>query len=181
MANVSKPVINLSGTDRETVVSIILGAIVVIVIGALAFRYFRNDNVSQPISEDITLPDNEQVVQVEELPSEVVTEETENGQQIPTNLPAKYTVKPGDSSWKIAQAFYGSGFNYVDIEQANNLSPEQELTAGMELTIPRVPVRTANTAAVRGDVSVEEGEMPTDQTGGPSKGNNSEAEAVIGE
>lgn len=66
---------------------------------------------------------------------------TENGQQVPTGLPVVYIVQAGDSSWKIAEAFYGTGHNYVDIEAANQLQPDQMLEIGQELLIPRVPVR----------------------------------------
>jgi len=179
MADTKQTMINLVGTDRETIISIILGAIVVIVIGALAFRYFRGNNAAVEATPTPGI-ENQQVVEVEELPQgEVMTEETTEG-QIPTNLPAKYTVKEGDSTWKIAEAFYGSGFNYVDIETANGLTPEQGLTAGMSLTIPRVPVRTADSAAApQGDIQTEEGTMPTEQTTGPTKGDDSAAQAVM--
>jgi len=51
-----------------------------------------------------------------------------------------YRVKPGDSLYKIAQAFYGpdNGHKYVDIYRANKaiLPDESTLTVGQELVIP---------------------------------------------
>jgi len=179
MAKKDKPIVQVAGTDRETIISIILGAIVVIVIGALAFRYFRN-NDDQLAVTPVDESQLENIVEVKDLPQQITTQETENG-VVPTNLPAKYTVKEGDSTWKIAQAFYGSGFNYVDIEKANSLQPEQDLSPGMTLTIPKVAVRSAQDAALPSTVEVKEGEMPKNQVGGPIKGDDSAAQAVIGE
>ncbi|HEX7017808.1 MAG TPA: LysM peptidoglycan-binding domain-containing protein [Patescibacteria group bacterium] len=53
-------------------------------------------------------------------------------------LPVTYVVQPGDSSWRIAEAFYGDPHLYPEIEKANNLSPDQDLEVGQELSIPRV-------------------------------------------
>lgn len=171
------------GTDRESLISIVLGAIVVIIIGALAFRYFTNRNNTPEVSStDTTDTDNRNVVEVQELPTEIEFEENEDGQQIPSNLPASYTVQAGDSTWKIAQAFYGSGFNYVDIERENGLTAEQGLVVGQKLTIPRVAVRSAEQAGVNMDtVTSEEGEMPARQEAGPTKGDNSAAEEMMQE
>lgn len=167
------------GTDRETIISIVLGAIVVIVIGALAFRYFR-DNPADTTGNDANGQQMEQVVEVKELPSnsEIEYEDTDEG-QVPSSLPVKYTVQPGDSTWKIAEAFYGSGFNYVDIEQENSLAADQELDSGMELIIPKVPVRSADQAGTPRDVTAQEGEMPEDQVAGPSKGDDSAAQELM--
>lgn len=53
-------------------------------------------------------------------------------------LPATYIVQPGDSSWRIAEAFYGDGQLYPEIERANNLLVDQDLEMGQELTIPEL-------------------------------------------
>lgn len=136
-------------TDSESVISMVLGAMVVVVIGALAFSYIRNWRQQQNTAEEPgTEESTENVVEVTELPTEVMTETDETGREVPTNLPARYTVKEGDSTWTIAEAFYGSGYNYVDIEVANELTPDQELTTGMQLTIPKVSVRSAAEAGV---------------------------------
>lgn len=166
------------GTDRETIVSIALGAIVVIVIGSLAFRYFRG--TPDTTSNDLPQTGVEEVVTVDQLPGQVETATDEAGRQVPVNLPAKYTVQEGDSTWKIAEAFYGSGFNYVDIEQENNLLTEQGLVPGMELVIPQVPVRSASEAGLhQTEVRVTEQALPTDQAAGPSKGDDSAAQMLM--
>lgn len=64
-----------------------------------------------------------------------------------SELPMEYEVQPGDSSWNIAQAVYGSPYNYADIETDNALQPDQDLEAGQILKLPAVPIRTAENAA----------------------------------
>ncbi|MFZ5376836.1 MAG: LysM peptidoglycan-binding domain-containing protein [Patescibacteria group bacterium] len=50
----------------------------------------------------------------------------------------KYQVKAGDSTWKIAERFYGRGDYYPLIEKANNLKHNQWLEIGQSLTIPQL-------------------------------------------
>jgi putative chitinase len=49
-----------------------------------------------------------------------------------------YTVKQGDDLWTIAQQEYGSGYNWVDIAKANNLSDPGTIFAGNQLIIPQL-------------------------------------------
>jgi LysM repeat protein len=129
----------------ENTISMIFGAVVIGIILLLAVSFWRDWRRSSADNANATpTPTAEaQLVEVQELPSpeSVVTEPDANGELVPVTLPARYTVKAGDSTWKIAQAFYGSGFNYVDIEAANGLTADSELTVGQQLTVPRVPVR----------------------------------------
>jgi LysM repeat protein len=176
-----KPVVRVQ-TDSESIISMVLGAMVVLVIGALLFSYVRDwrskNNADADAETQQTASPTPVVVQ--ELPQgEVTLEKNDQGQDVPTNLPAKYTVKAGDSSWKIAQAFYGSGFNYVDIERANSLKADQELVEGQELIIPKVIVRTKDTAGATNDVAGQPTSAP--QGSGPEKGDNSSAEKMMQE
>lgn len=170
-----KPIVTVA-QDSESIISMILGAMVVIVIGALLFSYIRDWRKGQttdaPAEEIPTEP-----VLTEELPSEVKLETTESGESVPTGLPAKYTVKAGDTTWAIAEAFYGSGFNYVDIEEANGLSRDTMIEEGQTLTIPKVAVRTAALAAQ--PTKYEEKDGVATGNVGPSKGDDSAAEALI--
>ena len=70
----------------------------------------------------------------------VLTSLPKSGEEV--TLPTKYQVQKGDSTWTIAEAFYGSGFNYVDIEQANGLKKEQQLNNAQILIIPQAEKRT---------------------------------------
>lgn len=54
-----------------------------------------------------------------------------------------YTVQSGDDLWSIAEKFYKSGYNWVDIAAANNLSDPGSIFAGNELVIPTVTPKVA--------------------------------------
>ncbi len=47
-----------------------------------------------------------------------------------------YTVKSGDTLWKIAEHFYGNGAEYKKIVAANNIEDENKIDVGQHLTIP---------------------------------------------
>lgn len=47
----------------------------------------------------------------------------------------------GDSLWEIAENAYGSGYNWVDVAQENNLSNPGFLLVGQKLTLPKVTPR----------------------------------------
>lgn len=54
-----------------------------------------------------------------------------------------YMTKAGDDLWKIAEKFYKSGYNWVDIAKANNITNGNTIYAGMKLTIPNVEKKLA--------------------------------------
>lgn len=174
----NKPTVNLpTQNTSETIISMILGLLVLAIIGSFGYSFFRSwRSQNQTASSEPTPVPSPMIV--EELPQSVETEtDAETGREVPKNLPAQYTVKTGDSTWKIAEAFYGSGFNYIDIEVANELSRDQQLTAGMELIIPRVAVRAAQEAGMI-EYTVKEG-SDREVTPGPSKGDNQAAQAEL--
>lgn len=87
------------------------------------------------------------------------------------DLPAKtsqkggtYTVQKGDSTWKVAQKFYGNGYQYVEIEKANKLKHNQYLEIGQVLVIPD---KQAAEAPKTGVSQVEKG-VVTDNTQAPT-------------
>ncbi|HYD35591.1 MAG TPA: LysM peptidoglycan-binding domain-containing protein [Vitreimonas sp.] len=88
----------------------------------------------QPEASPMALP------VLSDLPRQITYYE-ENGRKFAAGLPAKYIVQPGDSTWKISQAFYGTAFNYKDIELANGLQPDQGLEVGQELMIPNTTIK----------------------------------------
>jgi len=107
---------------NEQTISMILGVLVVLVVGALVINYFRN----------IRQPKETQPAQ------EGSQQETTSQQPIKLeDLPTVYTVKAGDNLWQIAQTIYSSGYNWVDIARENNLKNPNLVYAGQELKIPK--------------------------------------------
>jgi len=113
--------------SSESAISMVLGILVVVVVGVLLFRYFR----------DVT--NRTKVTRESEKAAEEQKAAEQNGTKVP--LPAKYTVQEGDTLWKISTQFYGYGYNWLDISKENKLSNPNQLAAGTELTIPNVPVK----------------------------------------
>lgn len=103
---------------NESTISMILGAIVIVVVGLLVVNYFRDLDTGSTI-----------------LP--IGTEDFEET----TTLPISYTVAKGEDLWKIADNFYGTGYNWVDIASENDISDPNAIEEGQSLTIPDVAPR----------------------------------------
>jgi len=110
---------------NESTISMILGALVIIVIGALIVNYFRG--VGRP-EEEIPVP-----------PEEIKLVE-EEGKLYPEGLPTTHKVAAGEYLWAVAEKYYGSGYNWVDIAKENKLSNPNRLLVDQELTIPKAAV-----------------------------------------
>lgn len=106
----------------ENFLSLGLGILVVIVIGALIFNYLGNRPSSQKEKSPVA--------------EEKATEEEQQSSQSTGSLPTKHKVAKGEDLWKIAQRYYKSGYNWIDIAKANNLTNPNILLADTELTIP---------------------------------------------
>lgn len=66
-------------------------------------------------------------------------------------LPATYTVRPSDTLWSIAEKFYSSGYNWVDIAKENKITNPQMLAVGTTLRIPNAEViLPKNIASLKG-------------------------------
>ena len=62
--------------------------------------------------------------------------------KITTPTAGEYTVKAGDSLWSIAERQYKSGYNWVDIARANNLSNPGQINVGNKLKLPKLTAKT---------------------------------------
>ena len=78
----------------------LLGAAVIVIVGFLVVNYFRNLEDS-----GTTLPSG-----------------ASSTEQTATKLPATHTVESGETLWSIAEKYYKSGYNWVDIKAANKLT-----------------------------------------------------------
>lgn len=113
---------------NESTISMILGALVIVVVGALIFNYFRG--VSQESAEEVLPGQIEEVKLIEE-----------GGKLVPKELPTSHKIEAGEHLWAIAEKYYGSGYNWVDIAEENKLSNPDAIKVGQDLTIPRMPVK----------------------------------------
>ncbi len=105
---------------NESTISMVLGAVVIVIVGVLVVNYFKK-----------TSPKTN-------LPGVTATEET-----IAPKVGEKYIVQEGDNLWKIAEKAYGSGYNWVDIAKENGLANAGLIEKGQELIIPNVESRLA--------------------------------------
>ncbi len=108
---------------NENNISMLLGAAVIVIVGFLVVNYFRN------------IDDNGTT-----LPSGGTSTE-----QTAIKLPTSHVVESGETLWSIAERYYQSGYNWVDIQKANNLTDASVITKGQTLTIPNVEAKTATT------------------------------------
>jgi nucleoid-associated protein YgaU len=119
--------------DSEASTSIIFGGIVVIVVGLLIYNLTKSNTAPQV------------------TPTGLTTEQTqapnENGYVPPTALPTEHVVVKGEHLWGIAEKYYGSGYNFIDIQIANPNSQES-LAVGEKLTIPAVTAKKSTVATV---------------------------------
>lgn len=98
---------------NESSISMILGAIVLIIVGSLTIKYLRTDKGSIP----------------EELLSGINSIESTN---------KVHKVEKNETLWKIAVTYYGDGFKWVDIATENKLENASQIEVGQELIIPDI-------------------------------------------
>lgn len=112
---------------NESTISAVLGGLVVVVVGVLIYNYFSGVNKLSDEVEVIT--DDVQLIE-------------EEGRLVPQGLPKIHVVSKGEHLWVIAERYYGTGYNWVDIAKANNLTNPEMIIEGMELTIPKTAIIT---------------------------------------
>lgn len=118
---------------NESLVSMILGALIVVLIGILAYGYFRNN---RPNTNPVTQQTQEEINKNGELTSPAAA----------VALPTTHTVAAGETLWSIAEKYYASGYNYQDVAKANNISDPLNIDVGQKLTVPKTETRQPQTA-----------------------------------
>ena len=91
---------------NEENISMVLGAIILVIVGILVVNYFKDRN-GGTITDEST-----KVAAINE-----------------------HVVTKGETLWSIAENSYGSGYNWVDVKKANNLTTEN-IEIGQKLIIP---------------------------------------------
>ena len=102
--------------STDSLVSMALGLAVVLVIGMTLVNYVKSKSQQSTGSTK-------------------VEEAAKPGDAV---LPTKHVVKEGETLWSIAQSYYKSGYNWVDIQKENNLISADVIESGQSLTIPKV-------------------------------------------
>jgi nucleoid-associated protein YgaU len=106
----------------ESYTSLFLGAAVVIVAFVLIFSFMQSRNNLKGQTQS--------------------TSTVSQGEVVDLTAPRTYTVKAGDDLWSIAENIYGSGYNWVDLANANKLKSPGILYVGTKLIIPNVEPKT---------------------------------------
>jgi nucleoid-associated protein YgaU len=138
----------------ESTLSLILGVLVVVVLGAVAYKVFKGQTASVP---QLTPQPASKEEQTEAKPGELTAPAAA------VSLPTQHQVKAGETLWSIAQKYYTSGYNWVDIAEANNLPNPNKILTGQKLVIPAVAVRQP--VAVAEQAKVKPTVTPTVITG----------------
>lgn len=110
--------------SNQSKVSLVLGALIVLVIGILVFNYFNRNKASLG-------------------PAQQTEIQTENKDVSPDQLPGKYTVKEGDTLFLIAEKYYKDGSKFTEIAKANNLTDVNLIETGEALDIPKLETQLA--------------------------------------
>lgn len=141
---------------NQTQLSFVLGAIVVVVLAALLFRYFErpNTDVTNPNEQANVLstatPGTDTSPMATTMQVEMTTQPTARPQASttpqPTQAPTQmgqavsgqaYAVKAGDTLWSIAESQLRDGYKWSEIAKLNNLTNPDILTEGMRLNLPK--------------------------------------------
>jgi nucleoid-associated protein YgaU len=97
---------------NESTISMILGAIVIVVVGVMIINFFGNTDQGEVVP-----------------PAE---------SEAADNLPNAHIVQDGEDLWSIAEKYYGNGYYWTKIAQANDITNPNQIEVGQKLTLPDV-------------------------------------------
>ena len=119
--------------DQQSLTSLGLGSLVVIIVGLLIFNYFSK------IKRAPTPP--EEIVPEEKVEEKVEEKEGKPSFEFkPVELPTEHAVIKGEHLWELAKKYYDDGYKWVNIAQANKLANPNIIHPGNKLTIPKIEV-----------------------------------------
>lgn len=156
----STPYFERDGTDLKTnqsKLSLVLGALIVLVVGILIFNYFN-----KPIPE-VGPAQNTQT----------------EGDVSPENLPGKYTVKEGDTLFLIAEKYYQDGEKFTEIARVNNLTNTDMIEVGQVLEIPKLETDSTQTSPAP-TASPTASPETTEQPAAPADGKGTQMDSGTG-
>ncbi|MEK7532856.1 MAG: LysM peptidoglycan-binding domain-containing protein [Patescibacteria group bacterium] len=106
-------------SNPDSLVSLFLGIAVVTVIIVMIFNYIKERNATTGTQSDKK------------------SEQNATG----SAKASTHTVVAGETLWSIAASTIGSGYNWVDIQEANKITTPDNIEAGQQLAIPAVAKR----------------------------------------
>lgn len=132
--------------NKQSLLSLVLGVLILIVVGVLIFNYFNRSAGEIGPSDQTSISNTQKVADVSK-----------------DNLPGKYTVKEGDSLFLIAQNYYGDGYQYTKIAETNKLADPNFIQTDQILDIPKLDLGSQNnptsttSATLNADLSDQKG------------------------
>lgn len=102
--------------SNQSTLSLVLGALIILVVGILIFNYFNKPKETVGPAQNTT----------------------EEGDVSPDKLPGKYTIKEGDTLFTIAEKYYQDGSKYSELVKTNNLANENMIEVGQVIDIPKL-------------------------------------------
>lgn len=137
-------------SNTESFVSLILGILVILVVGAATINLIKNNRTSVSKEQTTNTAAFVSVTATGQPDNTVITTPSQGS---PT-FPKQYSVKEGDTLWSIAEANYGSGYNWVDIAAANALINPHDVTKGALLTLPDAKPSYPDTGVISSQAAV---------------------------
>lgn len=147
----SNPRFSFDWRDRKSLINLILGVLVLVVMGSFLFNYLAKRSTL----ENPTVGPSQQTASTR---VEDVTKDS---------LPGKYTIKDGDTLFKIAQFYYGDGYKYPELVKANKIANENVITTGQVLEIPKLTQEQAGASPAATAVPETSPVGNTEVTGNP--------------
>lgn len=103
---------------NQSYLSLFLALLIVLTAGILVFNYFKKNQADLGPAQTISKSENQDVKTSE--------------------LPGKYTVKEGDTLFKISEKYYNDGYQFIRIAESNRLANVDAIEVGQVLEIPKV-------------------------------------------
>lgn len=113
--------------NRNALLNVILGVLIVIIVAVLIFNYFNR-------ARDIDT-------------SSTQTSAETTGDVAKEDLPGNYTIKAGDTLFTIAEKYYDSGWEYIRIVEANKMTDENNISEGQVIIIPKAEDQALSASA----------------------------------
>ncbi len=120
---------------KESYISLFLGALVVLIVAVVGLSSLKMNALHKGTVQETSSTHTE-------LSVPDVIGNSQSGQS--------YVVRPGDDLWHISEKFYKSGYNWIDIAKANNITNPGIIFSGTRLIIPNVePILSPEEARIQ--------------------------------